>query len=426
MSDDQYFDIIDGEVAIQPWMQYRNVATVTAESVSKSYGVTGGGNKNDPIHSLDISWTNNTPIAQSVYGMVTRGGASVALQARSRGFLLQKHGVDVTTVKPSSYDMIEASRFGIGGDFGKAGILAIGTGFAMSEVRQNSNSIPLAPQRVGWWTVNPGETFYARVELSFVTLFWENTLIDGGDAGTESTIISGDTRVDLYAVGAPAPPAARLIPTVVGTTHDIAVTNKTTVDVPAGTAAGDILVATVANQWGLISDIRPEQAGWTQVHSRDGGWQNVHGKMYWRVATGSEPANYSFFNGLIAEQIVHLTAVRNASPAVDDGWQFASRMSKRWWQRDTVHIAPSIDRSGQALMCVSYIPFALWQAPMSQTSPTGMTELRDDSGSASMMASAWLANPPRPTGDRAFVPSGKPEWAGMSVVFTVLIPGLQP
>lgn len=426
MSDDKHFSIVGDAIGPQPWMQYRNVATVTAESVSKSYGVTGGGNKNDPIHDIDIEWTNTTPITQWVYGMVTRGGASVALQARSRGFLLQKHAVDVTTSKPSSFDMVEASRFGIGGDYGKGGILAIGTGFAMSEIRQNSNSIPLAPEKVGWWSVDPGETFYGRVELSFVTLFWENTLIDGGDAGTESTIISGDTRVDLYAVGAPTAPPERLTPTVVGHSHGIAVTSNTTVNVPAGTAVGDILIATVANQWGLITDITPVQAGWTQVHSRDGGWQNVHGKVYWRVATDSEPASYSFRNGLIAEEIVHLVSIRNASDALDDGWQFASRMSKRWWQRDTVHIAPSIDRNGQALMCVSFIPFARWQAPMSQASPSGMTELRDDCGVASMMASAWLASPPRPTGDRAFVPSAEPVWAGLSVVFSVLIPGRQP
>lgn len=425
MSND-HFAIVDEAISPQPWMQYRQVATNSAPSVSKSYAVTGGGNKNDPVHTIDAKWTNNTPVTQWVYGMVTRGGALVALQARSRGFLVQTHGVDVGTSVPSSYDMIEASRFGIGGDYGVAGILGIGTGFAVSEIRQHSQTIPFMPHQVGWWSVDPGETFYARVELRFATLFWENTSIDGNDTGSESRFISGETRLDLFATPAAAALPARSTPTIVGSAeHSINYTFETDVDKPTGTTTGDVLIAVVANQFGVVGDLDPGESGWTEIHRRDAGWENVHARVFWKVAGGSEPSSYTFGNSLLAESIVTLVAIRNASPSLEDGWHIASNLGSKWWERDGGLRAPSIDRSGQMLLCFSYVPFAAWQTPVNQATPTGMTELSDASGNLSTMSCARLTGPPRPTVERLFVPSKDPVWAKKSVAVTILVPGKQ-
>jgi len=73
-------------VTVQDWLQQRLVADGEAASAVRTYSPTGGGNKNDLLQSMVVSWTNDTPITQTVMGMVTRGGSTVALQARSRGF----------------------------------------------------------------------------------------------------------------------------------------------------------------------------------------------------------------------------------------------------------------------------------------------------------------------------------------------------
>lgn len=425
MSGNDHFSIIGGQIAPQPWMQMRHLKSAETPSVSKSYDTSGGGDKNDLVHTLVASWTNNTPMAQYVYGLVTREGAQVTLQARSRGYLLSLHGRDVTATPalPSSWDMAEVSKFGIGGDIGKSGVLALGTGFGVSEIRQNSASVPLMPHWSGWSIVQPGETFHGRVEVWFRTDFWENTTIDGGDQNTESGFISGGTRLDLYATPTVGTPPAFTVPTVVGAEHSINNTFHTDVDVPAGTTLGDMLIAVVSNQFGLMSDLVPEQTGWTQVHGRDGGWEDAHMKVWVRPATASEPTSYTFGNGLLAESIAHLITVRGANHNTEEGWQFASSVRKYWWERYDGHICPSIDRSGQLLLCVSYIPHNPLQDDLTQTVPVGMTELSNVDGDASCSAVAALSSPPRPTGERTFVASEEPSWAGRSITLSILIPG---
>lgn len=186
-----------GAISPQPWMQKRHVATDYAASKSASYAVSGGGNKFDLIHSLHTRWTNDTPLPQWCYGLVTRGGSKVTLQARSRGYLITYHGAAVNnpagTPQPTD-------AFGIGADIGKSGLLATGTGFCVAETRQHAATFPLIPFFTGWSRVAPGEYYDARLELRFVSEFWENTTIDGGDQSTESSYTSGDSRLDLYAV----------------------------------------------------------------------------------------------------------------------------------------------------------------------------------------------------------------------------------
>lgn len=237
----------DGAIYPQPWMQWRNVGSVAAASKSGSYGVTtsssssgggGGGtaifgdlgglfgglfdslpdlfggatsilggassgdsaagNKNDLLHSLQLSWTNTSPIDQQVYGMITRGGGRVALQARSRGGLVCSSGYQQHVSDPGP--LAVASMLAVGADMARGGTLATGTTFCVIEARQNSLTFPLAPERCGWWQLPPGETLTAKVELRFVSEFWENTTIDGGDSGSESGYETGDTRLDLFAV----------------------------------------------------------------------------------------------------------------------------------------------------------------------------------------------------------------------------------
>lgn len=239
VDEDHFYVTDDGAIAPQPWMQWRHLSSVQAASKSGSYGVTlstgsanifgtiaglfgslrsglasifglssvlafleptasAAGNKNDLLHALQLSWTNDTPVDQWVYGKITSGGARVTLQARSRGGLLLSSGYAEHESDPGPLTM--CSMLGCGADIGRGGTLALGTSICIMEVRQNSTTIPLAPERTGWHRLAPGDTFTARVEMRFVSDFWENTTIDGGDAGCESSYETGGLRLDLFAV----------------------------------------------------------------------------------------------------------------------------------------------------------------------------------------------------------------------------------
>lgn len=188
----------DGAILPQPWMQWRHLRKVEGADKSATFNVTGGGSKNELIHSLQTSWLNTTPIDQWVYGKITRGGSRVTLQARSRAYLQLASGYQKHISDPGA--LVVCSRMGCSADMGRGGTLAIGTTYGMIEERQNSHTINLAPERVGWLRLAPGEYITAKAELRFVSEFWENTTIDGGDSDSESGYQSGGTRLDLFAV----------------------------------------------------------------------------------------------------------------------------------------------------------------------------------------------------------------------------------
>lgn len=194
-----HFDDSEGLVATQPWAQYRQIGYAAAASKAGTYPPTGGGAKNEQLQAAGLFWTNDTPIAQLVYGLVTRGGASMALQARSRAYLVTFHalGIGGPGTTPEAF---EAGRFGTGLDVGSGGLLGTNTAYGISEVRQHSHTMPLVPQRTGWLRVDPGVTIHAAFQMFFLSDFWENTPITGGDASTGSSYVTGDTRIDLFAV----------------------------------------------------------------------------------------------------------------------------------------------------------------------------------------------------------------------------------
>ncbi|MBV9869130.1 MAG: hypothetical protein JO214_00665 [Frankiaceae bacterium] len=244
--DELHLEELDGVIRPQPWMQWRQVRSSEVASRSGSYAVNragstgplGGGidvfgtigslfsgmlsslptmfgamsilaqadpngsaqgNKNDLLHSLQLEWTNGSPIPQWVYGKITHGGQRVTLQARSRGGLTLRSGYSLNT--PGNAGPLEiASMLGVGADMARSGTLAVNTSFGIIEERQPSGTIPLAPERTGWAKLAPGDTITARAELRFVSEFWEATQIDGGTSGTESSYETGGLRLDLFAV----------------------------------------------------------------------------------------------------------------------------------------------------------------------------------------------------------------------------------
>ena len=432
-----HFSVVDDAIGPQPWMQLRLVKSATAESVSKNYDPNDGRAKNDLLQLVSTTWTNNSPVTQYVYGMVSKSGSQVSLQCRSRGYLQTNHGVTVGAAG-ASVIVSEASRFGVGSDLGNGGLLLSGIAqeFGVSEYRQNSTTIPLMPNLTGWFVVAPGESFNTTVEVRFISEFWENVSIGGGDADTESKVITGDVRVDVFALPAVVAPAPRSNPTIVGGTSNVksAVSNDwpTSVTTPSSLATGDILMAIVANQYGLPATAAPEQAGWTLLHGRSdtdflGLLNGSNLRVYIRTVSGSMAGSYSFTNNAGSQQIAVLMGLRDSVPhdaAEGLNWQVGSSLNGySLFDRFKAQAAPSLSRSGQMLLAVSYFGHEGFQYPVTQTAPAGMTKIADVTASGSTMALAYMTSPPNPTLDRVFTPNKIPIFGGYALSASILIPG---
>ena len=425
-------------VAPQPWMQMQHVAGVHVEAKAKSFDPTSGFNKAETLQVLETSITNTAPVRQWVYGLVTRGGSRVTLTCRSRGYISTRHAMVITSETPA-YNMIEVSRFGCGSDVGAGGILKIGGEYAINELRQNTVTMPFMPHQTKWFMLEPGETLHAKIDTRFISERWENSLINGGDGDTESTVVAGDLRLDLFSVPTLMHEVGRTIPEIVGGSSNVKygrgvdyifLNTTVTVPKPADLQEGDILLAIQCNQFGLSSDLYPANSSWMLMHSRNEGlfgWEDVHMKVWGRNVDGTEPANFVWTNGWLAEETVVIIPIRGAVPlssiAALEGWHIASNLSR--WLLVEEQMAPSINRSGQLLLSASFFAHTLLQTPIHQRQPSGMTEILDTAGDMSTLAIAAQASPPTPTLDRHWVPDKIPFFTGHSITASILIPGLQ-
>jgi hypothetical protein len=273
----------DGSLTPQSWMQYRCVASVSAPSTAGSYAVTtsgdstlsalvpdlgtifdegsnlaneaegvitanlgtellggsggpvpatvAGGVKNDLLYSLSASWTNETPIDQWVYGLITRGGVRMTVQARTQAYILVLSGFAVSPNEmPAVPTLTLSSAVGCGANIGLGGVLSIGTAYCIIEERQNGTTFPVQPEICGWTLLEPNQTYTAALQIRYASPYWETSSIDGGTVDTDTSYDDGGSRLDIFALpvlpslteGVPlivSPPAAvatatMLVPTV--------------------------------------------------------------------------------------------------------------------------------------------------------------------------------------------------------------------
>ena len=333
--------------------------------------------------------------------------------------------------------LVEVSRFGGGSDIGVGGLLGIGTDFAMHEVRSHSTSVPLMPHITGWMAVSPGHTVTAAVEVRFISENWESTSITNGNDNTECTVISGEIAVDLFALPAITPPPPRITPSIVGQTIGLESGKPVTVATPAGTQAGDIIVAIAGNNFADPSGLSAP-AGWTKLHGvNENGfdWFNSHVKVFVKHATATEPASFTFGGGFGVETIVQLITIRDAvmpSTAADsNGWSVASTRT-RWSKSGDMHVAPSMATNGQLLLCTSFMsltdnPFdGTWgTVQVTQSPPPGMTEVEGINGGSATMLTAKLIDPPNPTVERVFSTNPRAYFYGDAVTLSILVAGSQ-
>ena len=400
---DHFYIDADGAIVPQPWMQLRRVATAEAPPRTTEYDSSGGGNKNDPVRAVQTKYVNDTPLPQYVYGRMTSGGLEVALQARSRAYFEMSHGYEYD-LDGQNIPMQVVSRFGGGADIGRGGVLATGTGFCIHDLRVPSHTIPFMPHQTGWFVVAPGQTFHARCEVYFKSPAWENSLIDGGDQGTESYYRHGGLRLDLFAVPSIGTPVQRQTPDIVGSTFDIDNPDGVATGVkPAGTAQNDVMVAFLCATGGGHSSMTAP-AGWELKMQYDGGPFKLHCKIFTKKAGAAEPASYAFGvpAGIGTEGMIQIVTVRNVDyDAGFDGLLRYTRPALIFGKKETM--VPSIVSYNKLALAFSFFSHTPLQGQVEQAPPPGMTELTNDEGDLISLAVAYQRNPPNPLGERPFV-----------------------
>lgn len=192
--DEDHFQIIDGDLTPQPYMQWRHVVTTSAASILAYYDVNGGNQAQD-LFELQAAWTNPDPLSMSVYGLLTRGGSTVTTTARTRLYIETYYGEASGTAPADPTASTLHGRMGNGLDLGTLSAGA-NSNYGVMQTRQAERSSLIGTTA----TLTTGQTYKLRVRLRTDANFWETLVIDGGESESELSILTGATRLDLFAI----------------------------------------------------------------------------------------------------------------------------------------------------------------------------------------------------------------------------------
>lgn len=196
--DPDHYDVDeDGGLFPQPYMQWRHVATNSANSVQKTYNPNGG-NQAENLVEFQVAWTNTDPLSMSVYALLTRGGSTVKTGARTRAYIETYYGQTngVAPADPTASTLVGRTGSGVDGGTAVVGATTYAR-WAITEVRQAEHSIILGP----FTTLTTGQTLKTRVRLRWDAAFWETLgYLLSGSGEAELSVTTGASRLDLYAI----------------------------------------------------------------------------------------------------------------------------------------------------------------------------------------------------------------------------------
>src|SRR6478735_6813500 len=193
-------------------------------------------------------------------------------------------------------------------------------------------------------------------------------------------------------------------PTVIGATT---ATGTATFNVakPAGITAGMLLIAVRSSDWDTSAN-QPLPTGFTKLNtaSYDGGTNQMHLQIGWKIATGSEPANYSFTVGASSDCVGAILAIdgMDGTPVIVEGTPIAHTSS--------TYNAPSVTPNGtdDLLICALTTENGNNATAITLSAPSGMTQqtFAQSGGSWTAMNVSTLASPSNPTGVKTFGETG--------------------
>jgi hypothetical protein len=192
--DEEHFEVTDdGDLTPQWYMQWRHVATTSANGIQKTYNISGGDQSEDLVN-FQVDWTNDTPIDVHAYVLLTRGGAIMTNNVRNVVYLETYYG-QASGASPSDPTASTLfGRFGGGADLGTV------TGpnrtiFTNHQLRQGERTLLVGSTDV----LEPGESIKLRVRLRWAAHFWETLPIATGATEAELSISTGASRLDVFA-----------------------------------------------------------------------------------------------------------------------------------------------------------------------------------------------------------------------------------
>ena len=174
-----------------------------------------------------------------------------------------------------------------------------------------------------------------------------------------------------------------------------------TIPKPAGTATGDVIVATVV----CVGTEPATPAGWKRLRNVTNG--TLRTLVYARRVVASEPASWSFFWSSAREATGAAVALRNAS-ADDTAWAIA----------DTTGSGSSIEEPSVSIPLVDgvLLGIAAKADNAAITPPVGMTETVDHAATDRSLEIAYEVGPAiGDSGDRTATGGGATDWIGISI-----------
>ena len=142
---------------------------------------------------------------------------------------------------------------------------------------------------------------------------------------------------------------------------------------PAGVLQNDVLIAHITSRIGSGGTVgMTPPAGWVLIQMLDSANLQMNTTAFYKVASASEPSNYSFANGGTASLIDNLGGISvyrnvNTSTPIDS--------QNGWYTPIGNYTTPSITTSMDSCMIVTL--FASDGSTASWTAPSGMTERYD-------------------------------------------------
>lgn len=170
---------------------------------------------------------------------------------------------------------------------------------------------------------------------------------------------------------------------------------------PTGTAAGDVLVAFQANDFGTQAALTAP-AGFVLLTELDRGTDLLHFKLWTKLAGGSEGTTYTFNQTSSDDGVVIIVALRGVDTNTAH-WFWATPI---WAANSTSRVTAAVAgaQPGAILVCSAMVDMNNTAATF--TPPSGMIEQGDAQSNAwTVETVATLLNPPDPAPAKTFTVS---------------------
>ncbi|MDE1675133.1 DUF7172 family protein [Nocardia gipuzkoensis] len=190
--DGAFFDVTDGEISPKRHWQFQHRATASAGGAVFTPANNSAGTT---LFTVQVQWTNTTPISQNVYALMTHGPVRYSIDGLKHLVIRTQWGTSFG-VSPADPTLTEESRV--------RGLVDAGTGtagsstvaiYALLEDRQPTNSVPIGDLV----TLPAGQTMKARAQVSWNTAAWGLDWYTGwGDPVPQRVGKVGPIRLDLF------------------------------------------------------------------------------------------------------------------------------------------------------------------------------------------------------------------------------------